>query len=191
MIKKNKTMKTKKLLLGIVFFSTLISCIDDRDVDFSGIEANPTFEANFVHFDFSAEDINEGNSESINQYSDATEIDFFEQDINLDYLEDLTFQMNVESTINSELKIDLEFIDEDEGEDVALRRIESARTIRPGYSFNPNYEIIEFNLSDEDIMDVIQSDYVIITVSQESEATNNGKFELKSLARFSYLYTQE
>ena len=161
-----------KLLLGLVVFATLLSCIDDREVDFSGIE-----------------DINEGNSESINQYSDATEIDFFEQDINLDYLEDLTFQMNVESTINSELKIDLQFVDEDE--DVAFRRIESARTIRPGYSFNPNYEIVEFDLSEADISDVIQSDYVIITVSQESKATNNGKFELKSLARFSYLYTQE
>ncbi|MFN2261528.1 MAG: hypothetical protein ABR595_05645 [Psychroflexus sp.] len=178
-----------KLLLGLVVFATLLSCIDDREVDFSGIEANPTYEANFVHFDFSAEDINEGNAESKNKYSDATEIDFFEQDINLDYLESLTFQMNVENTINSELKVDLQFIDKED--DVAFRTIESARTIQPGYSFNPNYEIVEFNLTDDEITDVIQSDFVIITVSQESEATNGGTFELKSLARFSYLYTQE
>ncbi|WP_127845585.1 hypothetical protein [Psychroflexus aestuariivivens] len=181
-------MMTKKILLGLFVFSTLISCVDDRDVDFSGIEANPTYEANFVDFNFSAEDINNGNSESGNVYSDATEIDFFEQDINLDHLESLSFQMNVESTINSELKIDLQFVNQEE--EIAFRRIESTRTIRPGYGFSPNYEIVEFNLTETEIMDVIQSDHVIISVSQESEATNNGTFELKSLARFSYLYTQ-
>jgi len=180
-------MKTK-LFFGILLLVILSSCVDDRELDFEGIEANPKYEANFVNFNFSAEEINVGNTSAGNRYVDATSVDFFEQEVNVDYLDSLSIQMNIESTIDTRMRVKFKFFQDDS---INFRLIESIQAVQPGDSLNPSNQIVEVRLTEDEVYDVVRSEYVRVSVKQDSTASNNGHFDFKSILRFSYLYTDE
>ena len=172
----------RKLLVLIILIS--YSCVDDRDFTTDDIVVNPEYRLNFVNFQFNANSLNQGNLSDENQIADFAEVDFLREDINVDYLETVSFQVYVESSIGQPIDIDLEFLNP---EDEII--YEYTKNIEGGSLSDLTTEEFTIDLSADEVTAITDALTLQATFTQPQENDQQGKFSLRSIVEFSYKFT--
>ena len=172
----------KKLL--VLFFFICYSCVDDRDFSTENLEVNPEYQLNFVNFQFDADSLNQGNLSDENQIADFAEVDFLREDVNVDYLETVSFQVYVESSIGQPINIKLEFLDP---EDEIV--YEYTKNIQSGALSDPTKEEFTIDLDADEVKAITDALTLQAFFTQPQENDQQGKFSLRSTVEFSYKLT--
>jgi len=172
----------KKLLVLFIFI--FYSCVDDRDFSTDDVVVTPEYRLNFVNFQFNANAINQGNLSTENQMADFAEVDFLREDINVDYLETVSFQVYIENSINQPLEINFKFFNpQDEIVYEYTRNIDSGETDVP---FTEEFTI---DLSADEVAAITEAFTLQANFSQPQENNQQGEFSLQSTVEFSYKFT--
>jgi len=167
------------LIICVIFFG----CTDDRSLDSDDFEVSPRFEVNVFQIQYPAQLINAGNN-SIREFVDT---DFLNEQFNADYLESLEFKFSAENSINRPQT--LKFIFFDVG---GLETFRITHSIPQGNVSNPKIErFADLYNTQLDIQKITNSVKLEVSLSQPSQATNNGIMSLECIIEAGYLYTRE
>lgn len=171
----------------IIFCFIFLSCTDDRSLD-NNFEVRPVFEANVFQTQYSADLINTGN-DSIpvpNVIKDYIDVDFFNEQVNDDYLETLEFKFLAENTINRNQTLEFVFFDA-----MNNATFQVTEPVQAGSENNPTLSSFSVILNPQEINIITSSIRAEITISQPSGATNSGNMTIECILEAGYLYTGE
>ena len=171
----------KLLVLFILFF---YSCVDDRDFSTDDVVVNPEYRLNFVNFQFNANSLNQGNLSDENEIADFAEVDFLREDINVDYLETVSFQIYVKNSINQPIEINFDFFNPQD--EIVY---EYTKNIEGGSLNEPFTEEFTIDLSADEVTAITEAFTLQATFTQPQENDQQGKFSLQSIVEFSYKFT--
>jgi len=172
----------KRLLVLLLLLN--VACVDDRDLSVDDVVLNPEYRLNFVNFEFTANTLNQGNQSEPDQISDLAEVDFLREDINVDHLETVSFEVATQNGLDQPLSINFQFADID-GNVV----YEFNRTIAARSNDVPNNEAFTINLNDQQVDAITDAFNLQATFVQPDENDQSGSFSLTSIVHFSYRYT--
>ena len=169
----------RKLL--VLFLLICYSCVDDRDFSTDDLVVNPEYSLNFVDFQFNANAINQGNLSDQNEITDFAEVDFLRDDINVDYLETVSFQVFVENSINQPININFNFFNPQD--EIVF---EYTKSIEAGSPNNPFTEQFIIDLNVEEVTSITEAFILQASFTQPQENDQQGEFSLQSIVEFSY-----
>lgn len=172
----------RRLLVLFVFLN--VSCVDDRDLSVDEVVLEPEYRLNFVNFEFTANAINQGNLSEPAQITDFAEVDFLREDINVDYLETVSFEVATQNGLDQPLNIYFQF--SDINENVVY---EYSRTIAARSNDGPNNEVFTIDLNAQQVDAITDAFNLQATFSQPDANDQSGSFSLASIVHFSYRYT--
>ncbi|WP_019037462.1 hypothetical protein [Psychroflexus tropicus] len=179
--------KLVMLLLGVISI-TYLGCTDDRDFDTDDFELNPIFELNVFEAEYSAGLINTGN-DSIpvqNSIRDFIDVDFLNEEFNVDNLVELEFKFLAENSINRRQTIDFVFFD--------VNNIETFRVTEPipaGSVDNPTIKTFSVALTPQELETITTSIRAEFLVNQPASNSNSGRLRMECVVEGSYEFAGE
>ena len=169
----------------LAFFLLLnVACVDDRDVSLDDVVVNPEYRLNFVNFELTANTLNQGNLSEPDQITDFAEVDFLREDINVDYLETVSFEVATQNGLDQPVNINFQFADIEENLVYEFNRTIAARS-----SDGPTYETFTIDLNAQEVNAITDAFDLQATFNQPDENDQSGSFSLTSIVHFSYRYT--
>ena len=111
-------------------------------------------------------------------------MDFLREDINVDHLETVSFEVATQNGLDQPLSINFQFADID-GNVV----YEFNRTIAARSNGVPNNEAFTIDLNDQQVDAITDAFNLQATFTQPDENDQSGSFSLTSIVHFSYRYT--
>lgn len=178
-------MYLKSITYLVIACVVFLSCTDDRILENDDFQIAPTFEANVFQTEYTAELINNGNDSLLgpNVIRDFIDVDFFNEQVNDDYLETLVFKFRAENTINRDQILEFVFFD-----DMNVETFRITQTIDAGNASSPTLRF-SVNLDSSEIDAITSSIQAEISISQPSTASVPGNMQLECILKAGYLYT--
>lgn len=172
---------------ALLFCLIVLSCTDDRSLNYEDLEASPAFEINVFQTRYSASLINAGNQPTPvpNSLRDFIDLDFFNEEFNEDLVR-LEFKFLAENSIDRIQQLDFIFYDAN-----AMETFRISEPIAAGAEGNPNIQDFSVVLSPLEIEQITSSIRAEIYINQASSATNSGEMRLECIVEAGYLFSVE
>ncbi|NEV94476.1 hypothetical protein G3567_10015 [Psychroflexus sp. YR1-1] len=172
---------------AVLFCLIILSCTDDRPLNYEDLEARPVFEFNVFQTRYSASLINAGN-QSVpvpNSLRDFVDLDFFNEDFN-ENLVSLEFKFLAENSIDRIQQLDFIFYDANARETFRI-----SEPIAAGAEGNPSTQEFSVVLNPLEIAQITSSVRAELLINQASSATNSGEMRLECIVEAGYLFSAE